>query len=150
MQALYIGGGGSVCVGQKLYLTRVVAMTDRHLVQALYTGLALSGMCAGTGPVFECAGTHFTRVQAVYTGLAMSVADTGGSRDGAGEWAEEGPGPGLVAAGALPALVVGLVWAAGLVLLGELVRHHDRKKCRRLQQLLTLEFETLLGQTSPK
>jgi hypothetical protein len=30
------------------------------------------------------------------------------------------------------------------------VRRHDRKKFKRLQQRLTLEFETLLGQTSPK
>jgi len=37
-----------------------------------------------------------------------------------------------------------------IVICGELVRGHDRKKVRKQQQRLTLEFETLLGQTSPK
>ena len=47
--------------------------------------------------------------------------------------------------------VVGLVvYPVVLVVLGELVRRHDRLKFRKQQQRLTLEFETLLGQTSPK
>ena len=47
-------------------------------------------------------------------------------------------------------IVLVTVWPFAIFFVDEAIRHHDRKKVRRLQQRLTLEFETLLGQTSPK
>jgi hypothetical protein len=50
-----------------------------------------------------------------------------------------------------PPIVAALVaWPALLLCTDEAIRHHDRKRARKTQQRLTLEFETLLGQTSPK
>eukprot|EP00960_Hanusia_phi_P054979 762829-Hanusia_phi.AAC.2 len=46
--------------------------------------------------------------------------------------------------------VLASTWPLVILCVDEAVRHHDRKKFRRLQQRLTLQFETLLGQTSPK
>ena len=50
-----------------------------------------------------------------------------------------------------PPIVAALIaWPALLLCTDEAIRHHDRKRARKTQQRLTLEFETLLGQTSPK
>lgn len=48
------------------------------------------------------------------------------------------------------AIAFATVWPLLTFAVDLAIRHHDRNKVRRLQQRLTLEFETLLGQTSPK
>jgi hypothetical protein len=52
----------------------------------------------------------------------------------------------------VPPSVIALttIWPFVILFVDMALRHHDRIKVRRLQQKLTLEFETLLGQTSPK
>ena len=49
-----------------------------------------------------------------------------------------------------PVIALATIWPFVIFAVDLAIRHHDRKKVRRLQQRLTLEFETLLGQTSPK
>jgi len=46
--------------------------------------------------------------------------------------------------------ILATTWPLVIIAIDEALRHHDRKKFRKLQQRLTLQFETLLGQTSPK
>jgi len=50
-----------------------------------------------------------------------------------------------------PSIVAVLcTWPLLVLCVDEAIRRHDRHRARKTQQRLTLEFETLLGQTSPK